>query len=301
MGTHRAYLGEHLRVVGLAAIAQYMRVRVGGDREFPLPDESADLGPGAPLAVQQADPPVPQIVRREDWDSGRFAGATDRGAQPIRRAVREWGGLEVAILPWRKARLKRIGKHVRQVDPQSAPGLGCRGPEPQPPFPLVVVADRCQVDGRNPGTGPVEPEQRQTVGGGEEAANRFNMSGLSRLDLFPFLVRKTDTAIPEGVRLDAGVIEDGSGVLDRLPDRLSLASLAGEGRDKPGDVFKVELVDAAAAKNVDCATQSDAVKDTCAFAHVDPRGTPLIARLRERRHRGRGRVERGKVWPATCG
>ena len=70
---------EHPAVVDLPVVEQHVRVHVGGDAERPLPDERADLCPRAALPVQERDPPVPQVVRRERRDLELLARLRDRG------------------------------------------------------------------------------------------------------------------------------------------------------------------------------------------------------------------------------
>ena len=49
-------------VVGFAAVAEDVRIGVGGDAQLPLADEAADLRQRPPLPVQEADPPVTEVV-----------------------------------------------------------------------------------------------------------------------------------------------------------------------------------------------------------------------------------------------
>ena len=63
-GRHdRFSLPEKADVVGFAAVAEDVRVPVGGHTQLALADEPADLRPGASLPVQEADPPVAEVVR----------------------------------------------------------------------------------------------------------------------------------------------------------------------------------------------------------------------------------------------
>jgi hypothetical protein len=80
----RFSLTEKADVVGFAAVAENVRVRVRRDGELPLPDELSDLCPRPSLVVKEADPPVSQIVRGEDRDPCGSAGASDRGPETIR-------------------------------------------------------------------------------------------------------------------------------------------------------------------------------------------------------------------------
>ena len=62
-GLHQTRSSEHVGVVELAPVAENVRVDVSGDAELALPDKAGDLGPRAPLVVEQRDPAVPEIVR----------------------------------------------------------------------------------------------------------------------------------------------------------------------------------------------------------------------------------------------
>jgi hypothetical protein len=46
-------------------------------RELALADELADLRPRPSLLMEQADPPMPEVVRRERQDASGSAGAGD--------------------------------------------------------------------------------------------------------------------------------------------------------------------------------------------------------------------------------
>jgi hypothetical protein len=60
-----------------------MRVDVRGHREIALTDEFGDASPGNAAQVQQADSPVPEIVRAPLSDALGLARLRDRGAQRV--------------------------------------------------------------------------------------------------------------------------------------------------------------------------------------------------------------------------
>jgi hypothetical protein len=45
-------------------------IGVGRQRELALADDAGDLGPGAALPMEERDPPVAEVMRRETRDAG---------------------------------------------------------------------------------------------------------------------------------------------------------------------------------------------------------------------------------------
>lgn len=70
-------------VVELVLADEDMRVRVGGDAEVALADELADARPRHPAQMQEADPPVPEVVRAEQRNAGGLARLRDRRAERV--------------------------------------------------------------------------------------------------------------------------------------------------------------------------------------------------------------------------
>jgi hypothetical protein len=101
VGEHRAYALEQLRPVYLAVVHENVRVDVGRRGKIPLTDAGTDLGPGSALVMEQTDPPVPQVVRRERRYRSVPAGPCNRHAEAIGRTDREERRFEVAILACR--------------------------------------------------------------------------------------------------------------------------------------------------------------------------------------------------------
>ena len=153
-GTSRAFLGalsEQGAMVDLAVVEQDVRVDVARHARGALSDERSDLGPGAPLPMQERDPAVTQVMRREQWDPKRLARFRDCGAKRIRPRLREQPCGRVAIFARSKRGRKRVGELVRQIDPERFAGLADRGPQPDVTARLVVVADPHRVDGADTG------------------------------------------------------------------------------------------------------------------------------------------------------
>ena len=85
-------------MVDLAVVEQDVRVDVARHARGALPDERSDLGPGAPLPMQERDPAVPQVVWREQRDPKAlhdFAIAVQSASAP---GLREQPCRRVAIL-----------------------------------------------------------------------------------------------------------------------------------------------------------------------------------------------------------
>jgi YHS domain-containing protein len=71
--------------------------------------------------------------------------------------------LRIAVFARREHSLDRLAEHVREVDPEGAPGFGGGGAQADAAARFVVVADRGRVDVRHACTGAVEPEEREAV------------------------------------------------------------------------------------------------------------------------------------------
>ena len=67
---------------GVSALTQAVD-ELRGDGELALTNEAADLSPTPSLPVDDADPPVPQVVRREHRHAGPSAGARNRSPQAV--------------------------------------------------------------------------------------------------------------------------------------------------------------------------------------------------------------------------
>lgn len=80
---------EQPLVVELRFIAENMAVHARCHRQVPLADELADPGPRNAAQVQETDPPMPQIVRAEEWNAGRSARLCDRSAKRVRARAGE--------------------------------------------------------------------------------------------------------------------------------------------------------------------------------------------------------------------
>lgn len=60
---HDASTSEQLRAVDLSVVEERVRVGVGRHAQITLPDLRADLGPGLAPMVEQADAPMPKMMR----------------------------------------------------------------------------------------------------------------------------------------------------------------------------------------------------------------------------------------------
>ena len=110
---------EQRAVVEFAVVEQDVRVRVGRHLERALADERANLGPGASLPVQQRDTAMAQVVRTEVGHASRGAGASDRSAKTrLADLVAKQRRLGLTVIARRQRRLDRVGKHVRQLNPE---------------------------------------------------------------------------------------------------------------------------------------------------------------------------------------
>ncbi len=96
-----------------------MRVRIGRNGELALTHEPPDFRPRPPLTVEQADPAVPEVVRREHRDTGRLAGPRDPQAEPLLRHAGEERRFGIAVLPRRQSGLDGVGENVgKSPDPR---------------------------------------------------------------------------------------------------------------------------------------------------------------------------------------
>jgi hypothetical protein len=71
-------------------------------------DELPDLRPRPSLLMEEADPPMSEIVGRERGDPRRSTGASDRGPETVRSRLREKSRVRITILPRRKRLLDRF-------------------------------------------------------------------------------------------------------------------------------------------------------------------------------------------------
>lgn len=69
---------EQLAVVEFGLVTEDVRIDVGGHGEAPLSDERADPRPRHSSQVEQRDPPVTEVVRREVRDRSSPARLRDR-------------------------------------------------------------------------------------------------------------------------------------------------------------------------------------------------------------------------------
>jgi len=102
--------------------------------------------------VEEADPPMTEIVRRPQRDAGGAARLRDARPDRVRTARSEQTSLRITILAGRKCSLNRLGEDVWQLDPKSASGLGSGGAQTDATARFVVVADPDRVDARDAGT-----------------------------------------------------------------------------------------------------------------------------------------------------
>jgi hypothetical protein len=79
---------EQFRVVELGFVGEHVAVRVRGDGEITLADVLADRRPRHPGQVQEADPAVAQIMRREHRHTGGGAGAAP--SRPRAKVFSTW-------------------------------------------------------------------------------------------------------------------------------------------------------------------------------------------------------------------
>jgi hypothetical protein len=112
-GMPQACSREQPLALELAVVDHDVRVRIGGDREFALPDERADFCLRAPLPVHQRDTPVAQVVRRPRRNRERLARLRDRSAQRVGARTCEQARGRVAILARSELCLERLGELVR--------------------------------------------------------------------------------------------------------------------------------------------------------------------------------------------
>jgi len=117
-------------------------VGVGRDAQLALSDETADLGLGAALSMEERDAPVSQVIRREDWDSGGLAGPSDCGTKSIRANSREERFGLIAVVARPERRFDCVGERVGKLDPKRRPRFRRGSSEPHTPSRLVVVADQ---------------------------------------------------------------------------------------------------------------------------------------------------------------
>jgi hypothetical protein len=73
-----------------------MRVAVRGHGQISLPDDLADSRPWDTAQMQERDPSMAQVARREDRDPLRLADLRDRGPEGIRAAADKQPRLRVA-------------------------------------------------------------------------------------------------------------------------------------------------------------------------------------------------------------
>jgi hypothetical protein len=90
---------EQRGVVEFGLVDEDVRVDVGRNRELALTDELCDSGPGNPAQVQEADPPMAQVVRTPKRDPLGAAGLRDRRPQRVRARGREQSRLRVTEAP----------------------------------------------------------------------------------------------------------------------------------------------------------------------------------------------------------
>ena len=129
-----------------------VRVGVGGHREVALADELADPRPGHAAQVQQRDPAVAEVVRREERDRRRpCTPSRSTSAARRRRSRRTAGPRGRGSSRGGERRLERVGEHAGQLDPERPPRLRRRRAQAHPAARLVVVADERQVDARRRG------------------------------------------------------------------------------------------------------------------------------------------------------
>jgi hypothetical protein len=69
-GVRRTDTFEQPMSIDLAVVHQHVCVDVGRCREVPLSNPRSDLSPSHSLMVEQADPPMTEIVWAEDWHPG---------------------------------------------------------------------------------------------------------------------------------------------------------------------------------------------------------------------------------------
>ena len=116
-------VGQDGRVVEFATVREDVRVGVRRDAQLALSDETADLGPGAALSMEERDAPVSQVMRREGRDSGGFAGPSDCGAEAIRANSGEKRCGWIAVFARLERRFDCVGERVGAARPGRKAGL----------------------------------------------------------------------------------------------------------------------------------------------------------------------------------
>ena len=104
-GIAEVLLAEEGRVVELGLIGQDVRVCVGSDREVALADALSDPGLRHAAEVQERDPAVPEVVRRERRDAGRCARMVGRARMKHSKS---------AVLPHHDERRPAPGARCKQ-------------------------------------------------------------------------------------------------------------------------------------------------------------------------------------------
>lgn len=155
--------------------------------------------------MKEADPPVTEVVGTEGRDPGGSASASDRGPETI--GTRSWkeSRVRIAILARRQRHFDRIREDVREFDPEGSTLFLRRRSESDATGGFVVVPDAEMLDRRKTRSGPVEPEERETVGGREESEDRLDVFRRRRLRLDRFLVGEADTST-RGIRIHLRVV-----------------------------------------------------------------------------------------------
>ncbi len=89
---------EHACVIELCLVGEHVAVGVRCNGEVPLPDVLADPRPRYAPEVEQRDPAVPQVVRREGRDPGGGAGASHRRSESVAAEAQEDAAVGDAVV-----------------------------------------------------------------------------------------------------------------------------------------------------------------------------------------------------------